>query len=156
MITMTLLPRAMATASRCEGEASGQFSAQRGEPSPDQYSPRRSSLEEPQEVRSDTDLSTVEWSQEEAGLLIDVFTDKVILLAVEIDCLFDDRDRHLQERHRRLDELILVDSTVAILRKFLPDMTNACLRPDHRIPQDAQPLRQGIRGLETNALDIQG
>src|SRR5262245_28330150 len=45
--------------------------------------------------------------------------------------------------------------TVPILGKLLEDVTHTGLGADYRIAGDAQPLRQGIRRLETNAVDVE-
>ena len=87
----------------------------------------------------------MEGSQEEAGLPIDVFSDEMVVLAFQLDSLLDDGDRDFQERRRCLNQLIMMDGTVTIVGKFLEDMTDACLRTDHRIPGNPQPLRQRYR-----------
>src|SRR5262249_57722321 len=44
---------------------------------------------------------------------------------------------------------------VAIFGKFLGDVTYASLSADHRIPWNPESLRQRIRRLEANAMDIE-
>ena len=102
------------------------------------------------------DLRTLDGRQEQAGLPLDVFSDEVVFLAFELDRLLNDRHGDLQERRRRLNQLIMMDRTVAILGKLLEDMTHSGLCPDHRIPWNPQPLSQTISGLETNAVNVEG
>src|SRR6266540_1454683 len=79
----------------------------------------------------------------------------MVLLAFQLDRLLDDRHRNLQQRRRRIDQLILMHGTVAILGKLLQDMTDASLGTDDRVPWNPQPLRQGIGGFEANAVDVE-
>ena len=106
-------------------------------------------------MRGYADLRTLKWRQKEAGLPINRFGDKMLFLALELDRLLDDCYRDFQEGRRRLNEFIVMDSTVAILGKFLQDMPHACLRTDHRITGNPESLGQRIRRLEANAVDIQ-
>ena len=103
-------------------------------------------------MRGDADLSPLERRQKQTGLPSDGFGDEVLFLAFELDRLLDDCTRNLQERRRCLNEFIMIDRTVAIFGKLLQDMPDACLRTNHRIPWNAESLRQAIRGLETLSL----
>jgi hypothetical protein len=58
----------------------------------------------------------------------------VVLLAFQLDRLFNDRNRDLQETRCRLNQFIMMDGTVTVLSKFLQDMTHTGLSTDHRIP----------------------
>src|SRR2546426_4722607 len=49
-----------------------------------------------------------------------------------------------------------MDGTVAIFSKLLQDMPHASLRPDHRVPWNTESLRQSIRRLKANAMDVEG
>src|SRR6266446_1094839 len=98
----------------------------------------------------------MEWSQEQTGLAIDVFGDEMLVLAFELDSLLNRGERNLQERCRRIDQLVLMHGTMPIFSKLLQDMTDASLSPDHRVTWNAQALRQGIGGFEANAVDIEG
>jgi hypothetical protein len=49
-----------------------------------------------------------------------------------------------------------MDGTVAIFGKFLENMTHTSLSADDRIPWNPESLRQAIRRLEANAVDIEG
>ena len=69
----------------------------------------------------------------------------MLFLAFELNGLLNDRHRDLQERRRRLDQLVVMDGTVTILGKLLEDMTDASLRTDHGIPWNPQPLSQAYR-----------
>src|SRR5438045_2283690 len=109
-------------------------------------------MEEPQEVRGDADLGTLEWSQKQARLSIDVFGDEMLLLAFQLDGTRNDWHGDLQQGRRGLNQLLLVDGTVPIVGKFLEDMPDAGLSTDHRVPRDPESLRQRISGLEANAV----
>ena len=94
-------------------------------------------------------------SQKEAGLAIDGFGNEVVLLAFQLDRPRDDRHRNLQQRRRRIDQLVLMDGTVTILGKLLQDVTDASLRADDRVTRDPQPLRQSIRRLKADTVDVE-
>src|SRR5262245_8947973 len=49
-----------------------------------------------------------------------------------------------------------MDGTVAILGKLLEDMPHTSLSPNHRVSWNPESLRQRIRRLETNAVDVEG
>jgi hypothetical protein len=49
----------------------------------------------------------------------------------------------------------MMDGTMAIIRKFLEDMTHSCLGSHHGLTWDTQSLSQHIGSLEANAMDIQ-
>src|SRR5262249_8683861 len=70
--------------------------------------------------------------------------------------LLDNPYSDLQECRCRLNQFIVMDGTVAIFSKLLKDVTDASLGTDDRIPWDAQPLGQAIRGFEANAVDVEG
>ena len=107
-------------------------------------------------MRGYADLRTLKWRQKEAGLPINLFGDKMLFLALELDRLLNDRHGDLQEGRRCLNEFIVMDRTVAIFGKFLEDMTHAGMRADDRIPWNPESLRQAIRRLEANAVNIEG
>src|SRR5215813_8828817 len=48
-----------------------------------------------------------------------------------------------------------MDGAVTVFGKLLQDVTDASLGPDARVPGNPQSLRQGIGGLEANAVDIE-
>src|SRR5262249_278776 len=119
-------------------------------------SPGQVTLQESQEVGGDADLSTLQGRQKEAGLPIDGFRDEVLVLALELDRLLDDCYRGFQEGRGCLNQLVMRDGTVPIFSKLLQHMPHASLSADDCIPGNPKPLRQAIRRLETNAMDIQG
>src|SRR5713101_3768806 len=89
--------------------------------------PGEFTLEQPQEMRSYTHLSPLEGSQKQTGLPIDGFGDEVLVLAFELDRLLDDCHWDFQEGRRCLDELLVMDGTVAIFSKLLQHMTHPSL-----------------------------
>ena len=95
------------------------------------------------------------WRQEQARLAIDSFSDEMLVLAFELDRLLDDCHRDFQERRRCIDQLILMHGTVAILSKLLQDVTHPSLGSNDRIPWNPQALGYGIRGLKTDAMNIE-
>src|SRR6266446_5762831 len=97
----------------------------------------------------------MEWGQEQAGLPIDLLSNEAVLLAFKLDSLLDDRHRNLQEGCRRIDNLILMHRTVAILSNLLPDVAHASLSTDDRVTRDPQALGYGISSLKTNAVDVE-
>src|SRR5438128_4013234 len=97
----------------------------------------------------------MEWGQEQAGLPIDGFSDKMLLLAFELDRLLDDPHRDFQERRRRIDQLVLMHGTVAIFSKLLEDVTHASLGTNDCVPWNPQALGDGISRLKANAMDIE-
>src|SRR4030095_7168425 len=103
-------------------------------------SPGRFSFEESEEVRGNADLCPLERGQKEAGLPINLFGDKMLFLAFEVDRLFNDRHGGFQKGRRCLNEFIMMDRTVAIFGKFLEDMTDASLRTNDGIPGNPESL----------------
>jgi hypothetical protein len=101
-------------------------------------------------------LSTVEWREKQTGLPIDRFSDEVLFLAFEVDCLLDDGHRDFEQGRRCLNQCILMDGTVAIFGKLLQDVADACLGTDHRVSWNPQPLSQRIRRLEANTVNVEG
>ena len=98
----------------------------------------------------------MQWRQEQARLPLDVFSNEMLLVAFELDRPRDCRGRNPQQFHRRLHQLIMMDGTMAILGKFLEDVTDASLGSDHGVTWNAQPLSERIRRLEANTMDVQG
>src|SRR5882724_11557150 len=79
VITVTLLPKAIATASCCEGESVRAVFCST-------------------QVTAYSDLRTLEWRQKQARLAIDVFSNQVIFLAFQLIRLLNDRHRDFQKR----------------------------------------------------------
>ena len=113
-------------------------------------------MEQSQEVRSYPRLSTLEGRKKQAGLPIDLFGNEVIGLTFELDGLLDDGHRDFEQGRRCLNQFIVMDGSVTIFSKLLQHMTDTSLRTDDRVPWNSQPLRQSIRRLEANAMDIEG
>src|SRR5262249_16047598 len=105
-------------------------------------------MEQSQEVRSYTRLSTLEGRQKQARLPIDLFGNEVIGLTFELDGLLDDGHRDFEQGRRCLNQFIVMDGTVTILGKLLQHMPHACLGTDHRVPWNPESLRQRICRLE--------
>ena len=80
----------------------------------------------------------------------------MFVLAFELNSLLNDRERNFQEGRRRLNQLLMMHGTMAIFGKFLEDMTDTSLSTDHGVTWNAQPLSQGICGLEANAVNVEG
>jgi hypothetical protein len=107
---------------------------------------------EPQKVGGDANLGTMQGGQEQARLPRNVLGDEMLRLAFQRNSLRNRRHRDLQQRYSCLDQFLLMDGTMPIVRKFLEDMPDASLGADHGITGNAQALRQRIRRLETNTM----
>ena len=118
--------------------------------------PGRRALQQVQELRGDAHLGAVQRRQQQAGLAVDGLGDEAFLLDFQGDRLHDGRLGDLQQRRGGLDELGLDDGAVALVGKGLQHMPHAGLGADHGITGNAQALRQGVRGLEADAVDVQG
>ena len=118
--------------------------------------PGRRALQQVQELRGDAHLGAVQRRQQQAGLAVDGLGDEAFLLDFQGDRLRNDGLGDLQERRGGLDELGLDDGAVALVGKRLQHMPHAGLGTDHGIAGNAQALRQGVGGLEADAVDVQG
>ena len=107
-------------------------------------------------MRSHSYFSTLEGSQKQTRLPINRFSDEMLLLTFQLDRTLNSHNWNLQKRCCCLDQFVMVDGTVTILSKFLEDMTHAGMRADDRIPWNPESLRQAIRRLEANAVNIEG
>src|SRR5262245_16424626 len=98
VMTIALLCRATATAPRWEGESVRVvFCSTRGDSTCwVNDSPGEFSFEQSQEMGRHPNLSSMEWRQEEARLPIDLFSNEMLLLAFECNCLCNHSGRNLQ------------------------------------------------------------
>src|SRR5262245_2191300 len=96
-------------------------------------------------MRSDACLCTLERSQKEARLPINLFCDEVLFLAFELDRLLDNPPSDFEQGCCCLDQLIMMDGTMAILSTFLEDVTHP--PPERGSPHHAESRAVGPEHL---------
>ena len=104
----------------------------------------------------DSPLRAVQGGEEQGGLLLYGLGHQVFLGKLLFYRLLDDRGGDLQQLRGGLDQVLPVGGAVAVPGNLLQHMPHTGLGAHQGVPGNAQSLGDGIRGLEPDAVDVEG